>query len=120
MENARDRAREEALLAVGAGASAVHFSAYPEGAEQRCWNHRLMNVTDHLPKKVGPEAKAWLRKIPYADSRRECERLRDQIVECYGKLCPKAVDTLCRDWERMVSFCSFPMEHWCHLERPTW
>jgi len=30
--NARDYAREEALLAVGAGASAVHFSAYdPEG-----------------------------------------------------------------------------------------
>lgn len=28
LENARDRAREEALRAVGAGASAVHFSAY--------------------------------------------------------------------------------------------
>ena len=27
-QNARDRAREEALLAAGAGASAIHFSAY--------------------------------------------------------------------------------------------
>src|SRR6202022_789910 len=24
---------------------------FPDGAEQRCWNHRLTNVIDHLPKK---------------------------------------------------------------------
>jgi putative transposase len=31
------------------------------------------------------------------------------------KLYPKAADTLCRDWERMVSFYSFPKDHWTHL-----
>jgi hypothetical protein len=39
-----------------------------------------MNVIDQLPKKVWPEKKVLLRKIPYAESRRECERLRDQFV----------------------------------------
>jgi putative transposase len=88
---------------------------YPEAEEQRCWNHRLMNVVDQLPKKVWPEAKGLLRKIPYAESQRECERLRDQFVKRYGKLYPKAAETLCRDWERMVTFYRFPKEHWRHL-----
>jgi len=88
---------------------------YPESEEQRCWNHRLMNVIDRLPKKVWPEAKELLRKIPYAQSQRECERLRDQFVERYARLYPKAAETLCRDWERMVTFYRFPKEHWRHL-----
>jgi transposase-like protein len=88
---------------------------FPEAEEQRCWNHRLMNVIDQLPKKVWPEAKVLLRKIPYADNQRECERLRDQFVARYGKLYPKAAQTLCRDWERMVTFYRFPREHWHHL-----
>ena len=88
---------------------------FPETEEQRCWNHRLMNVIDQLPRKVWPEAKALLRKIPYAQSRRECERLRDQFVGRYAKLYPKAAETLCRDWERMVTFYRFPKEHWHHL-----
>lgn len=88
---------------------------YPEAEEQRCWNHRLMNVIDELPRKVWTEAKTLLRKIPYADSQRECERSRDQFVARYGKLYPKAAETLCRDWERMVTFYRFPEEHWIHL-----
>lgn len=88
---------------------------FPETEEQRCWNHRLMNVIDQLPKKVWPEAKVLLRKLPYAESQRECERLRDQFVARYGKLYPKAAETLRRDWERMVTFYRFPQEHWHHL-----
>src|SRR2546426_1392801 len=88
---------------------------FPDGAEQRCWNHRLTNVIDHLPKKEWSAAKELLRKIPYAASRAECERLRDQFAARYRKLCPKAVETLSRDWERMVTFYRFPKDHWIHL-----
>ncbi len=56
-----------------------------------------------------------LRKIPYALSRAECERLRDQFAARYRKLCPKAVETLSRDWERMVTFYRFPKDRWIHL-----
>lgn len=62
---------------------------FPESEEQRCWNHRLMNVIDQLPRKVWPETKTLLRRIPYAQSLRECERLRDQFVERYRKLYPR-------------------------------
>ena len=57
---------------------------FPDGAEQRCWNHRLTNVIDHLPKKEWSAAKELLRKMPYALSRAECERLRDQFATRYG------------------------------------
>jgi putative transposase len=88
---------------------------FPDGAEQRCWNHRLTNVIDHLPKKEWTAAKELLRKIPYASSRAECERLRDQFAARYRQLSPKAVETLSRDWERMVTFYRFPKDHWIHL-----
>jgi len=87
----------------------------PEGAQLRCWNHRLTNVIDHLPKKEWSAAQELLRKMPYALSRTECERLRDQFATRYRKLWPKAVETLHRDWERMVTFYRFPQDHWIHL-----
>lgn len=90
----------------------VGFSA---GVELRCWNHKLMNVIDQLPKKVWPEARQLLRQIPYAATQAACEKLRARFVERYGKLYPKAAETLCRDWERMVAFYRFPKEHWVHL-----
>jgi transposase-like protein len=36
-------------------------------------------------------------------------------VARYGKAYPKAAQTLCRDWERLVAFYSFPKDHWRHL-----
>ena len=88
---------------------------FPDGAEQRCWNHRLTNVIDHLPKKEWSAAKELLRKMPYASSRAECERLRDQFATRYRQPYPKAVETLSGDWERMVTFYRFPKDHWIHL-----
>jgi transposase-like protein len=87
----------------------------PDAEEQRCWNHRLTNVIDLLPKTQWPAANELLRQIPYADTRAECERRRDQFAARYRKAYPKAVETLGRDWERMVTFYRFPKDHWVHL-----
>jgi putative transposase len=97
------------------GIWAALTDVFPQADELRCWNHKIMNVIDRLPKKVWPEARKLLRAIPYAKSEAECERRRDRFVERYGKLYPKAAETLCRDWERMVAFYHFPKEHWRHL-----
>ena len=51
-------------------------NVYPEADEQRCWNHKLLNVLDRLPKRDQAQAKMMLKRIPYAESRREAERLR--------------------------------------------
>ena len=88
---------------------------FPEVAEQRCWNHKLVNVLDRLPRRLQAEARALLKEIPYAETREEAEQLRDRFVERYTQACPAAAQTLQRDWERMVTFYDFPKEHWKHL-----
>lgn len=88
---------------------------FPEVAEQRCWNHKIINVIDCVPRRLQAEARALVKQIPYADTREEAERLRDAFVERFAAEHPKATETLERDWDRMVTFYSFPKEHWKHL-----
>ena len=88
---------------------------HPTGEEQRCWNHKITNVLDDLPKKAQQKAAELLKAMPYAEMKAECERLRDEFVRTYRRTEGKAVDTLLRDWARMVTFYSFPQEHWRHL-----
>jgi transposase-like protein len=67
---------------------------YPQLTEQRCWNHRIVNVLDAIPKKYQPEASQLLRAIPYAETQAACEELRKQFRARYQKLAPKAVKRL--------------------------
>jgi transposase-like protein len=91
-------------------------NVYPDAAEQRCWNHKIVNVLDKLPKKVQPQAKQRLQDIAYAESRPEAEQKRDLFLRwCNEEDHRAAGETLVRDWERMVTFYQFPKEHWKHL-----
>jgi putative transposase len=88
---------------------------YPTLAEQRCWNHRILNVLDAMPKKQQAEARTLLCAMPYAETHASCEALRGEFTTRYRKLAPKAVERLADDWERLVTFSQFPREHWPHL-----
>lgn len=98
-------------LGIWAACGEIH----PTGEEQRCWNHKITNVLDDLPKRVQQKAAELLKAMPYAETKAECERRRDEFVQTYRRTERKAVDTLLRDWDRMVTFYSFPPEHWRHL-----
>lgn len=89
---------------------------YPSSLEQRCWNHKMLNVLDKLPRKVHGEARAKLRAMMYADDQATCEALRDAfVVWCRQQQWLAAAQTLERDWERLVTFFRLPREHWVHL-----
>lgn len=88
---------------------------YPESAEQRCWNHKLRNVLDTVPRKRQPEVKAALQAIASADTAREATALRDTFTRTYRRAHPKAVERLAHDWERMIAYYACPREHWKHL-----
>jgi transposase-like protein len=88
---------------------------HPAGDEQRCWNHKIVNVLDTLPKKEQPEAAERLRAMMYAESRTACERRRDEFLLRFKKTDPRACASLTRDWDRLVSFFDYPREHWIHL-----
>ncbi|MBM4138258.1 MAG: hypothetical protein FJ244_02060 [Nitrospira sp.] len=77
--------------------------------------HKLTNVLDALPKKAQATAVERLKAMPYAETQTECERQRDAFLHQYRKTDPKAVDTLLRNWDHMVTFRAFPKEHWIHI-----
>ena len=89
---------------------------FPEAAEQRCWNHRIMNVLDQLPRTRQAEARSLLTKIPYATTREEAERQKQAFQAwCTKRGLAEVGRRLDRDWERMMTFYQFPQEHWKHL-----
>ena len=87
----------------------------PAAAEPRCWNHRITNVLDAIPKKQQAQARMLLCAMPYAETQAACEELRDQFAKRYSQLAPKAVERLAADGERLVTFYQFPREHGRHL-----
>jgi putative transposase len=91
-------------------------TVFPQVDEQRCWNHRIVNVLDTLPKKLQAEARDLLTKIPYAETRAEAER-RKRGFQAWAtqKGVAAAGRRLEEDWERLVTFYAFPKEHWKHL-----
>ncbi len=91
-------------------------NVFPEADEQRCWNHKVLNVLDRLPKRAHNEAKPPLCSIPYAVTREEAEDRRDAFVTwCQERGYQTAAETLVRDWDRMVTFYAYPPTHWPHI-----
>ena len=91
-------------------------NVYPEAEEQRCWNHKVVNVLDKLPRKQQAQAKLLLSQIPYAETQAQAERLRSYFSDwCRERGHDHAAGALERDWERMVAFYQFPKEHWTHI-----
>ena len=118
LRDLRDRGLSAAKLWVADGHLGIWAALgeiWPQTAEQRCWNHRLLNVLDKLPKRVQAEARHLLTQIPYAPTRQEAKKGRDQFVKRFRGEYPKAVAILEHDWDRLVTFYDFPEPHWQHL-----
>jgi transposase-like protein len=118
LRDLRDRGLQVPKLLVADGAAGVWAAVaevWPDAAEQRCWNHKIVNVLTQLPKKVQAAAREELAAIPYAPSRAEAERRRDAFTKRYRRTYPRAVAILEKDWERLVTFYDFPEGHWKHL-----
>ena len=91
-------------------------NVFPDAQEQRCWNHRVVNVLDKLPKKDQAAAKELLTAIPYAPTLEEAERQKkDFQTWCAKRGQSEAGRLLDHDWERLTTFYAFPKEHWTHL-----
>jgi transposase-like protein len=91
-------------------------NVYPGVLEQRCWNHKIMNVLDKLPKKAQAQGKLGLQRIFSAESQKAAEDQRNLFAGwCKKEGYQSAKESLERDWERMVTFYQFPREHWKHL-----
>ena len=106
------------VLAVGDGALgfwAALREVYPETQEQRCWKHKIANVLDKLPKRLQPRAKDMLREIMRAPNRESALEDMARFCQEFSGRYPKAVETLTKDQDQLLTFFDFPAEHWIHL-----
>ena len=109
------RGVEAPLLAIGDGALgfwAALREVWPESKEQGCWVHRTANVLDKLPKRLQPRAKSQLHEIFKAETKAIAKEHVDKFTKEYEDKYPKAVASLLRNRERMLTYYDFPAAHW--------
>ena len=105
-------------LAIGDGALgfwAALRDVFPETREQRCWVHKMVNVTGAMPKSLHEKAKSDLQDIWMAETKKEANAAFDLFVETYGVKYERAVKKLTKDRDQLLAFYDFPAEHWKHI-----
>lgn len=118
LRDLKARGMQVPVVAIGDGALgfwAALREVWPPTREQRDWVHKLGNVLDKLPKRLRPRAKEALHEIMYADTRENAEKAMAAFATSYEVKYPKAVESLRRDEEKLLTFFDFPAEHWKHL-----
>lgn len=114
----KQRGMNAPKLAVGDGALgfwAALREVWPQTKEQRCWLHKMRNVLDKLPEKLQSRCKEMLRGMMYAKTRKECELKMSAFTREFEKQYPKAVESLVREKESLLTFFKYPAKHWIHL-----
>jgi putative transposase len=91
-------------------------NVYPEAGEQRCWNHRIVNVLDRVPKRKQAQVVVWLRELMYAPTREKADEQKGKFQQwCQGQGFGEAGRLLDEEWERLVAYYAYPRDHWVHL-----
>ena len=115
LRDLQGRGLEAPLLAIGDGALGFWKALreiWPKAAEQRCWVHRTANVLDKLPKRIQPRAKKHLHEIFQAETKEVAQEQVETFGREYGDRYPKAVASLMRDEEKLLTYYNFPAAHW--------
>ena len=102
------------------GIWAAARQVWPEAGEQRCWNHKMVNVLDRLPKREQKRAKALLREVVYAESGAAAEAARERFEDRYGGDYPKAAETMADDWDRMTALAGTRTGVRTSIRRSSW
>ena len=110
--NRASQSREPRRMGIWSAVNQV----WPQTRQQRCWNHKVLNVVNQIHKRQQVQARALLVQIPYANTLTDAGKLRKKFIARYQSQFPKAVKALDRDWDRMLTFFDFPTEHWRHLK----
>ena len=119
LRDLRARGRRLPRLVVGDGHLGIGGGlrqVYPEAAEQRCWNHRLLNLLPRIGKRDQPTARELLQKVVYADTTQQAEQEKTLFQRwCRGRGYEDAARLIDEDWARMTAFYPFPRAPWPHL-----
>jgi len=82
--NLKSRRVNAPNLAIGDGAMgfwAAMGEVYPTPSQQRCWQHKTMNVLNCFPKLTQPKAKAAIHNIWQAETKEDAGKGFDLFVK---------------------------------------
>ena len=111
----KSRGMNAPKLAIGDGAMgfwAALDEVFPTCRQQRCWQHKTMNVLNCLPKLSQPKAKSALHNIWQAETKEDANKAFDLFVKTYEPKYPKAALCLQKDRDELMAFFDFPAQHW--------
>ncbi len=118
LRDLKRRGMKPPVVAVGDGALgfwAAVRDVWPKTREQRDWFHKLGNILDKLPKRLQSRVKAAPHEVMYAETRENAREAIARFATEYGAKYPKAVETLEKDADVLLTFFEFPAEHWKHI-----
>jgi len=84
---------------------------YPTSRQQRCSQHKTMNVLICLPKLSRPKAKAAIHNIWQAETKEDAKKAFDLFIKTYEAKYPKATLCLQKDRTELMAFFDFPAQH---------
>lgn len=94
----------------GKGLIAALGIVYPEIKHQRCWFHKLQNITKLLKKKDQKAVLNALRTIYNAQSKASALKRFKYFKLAWAKLYPNVVKSLDRDLEELLNFLTIPIK----------
>jgi len=86
-------------------------TVYPYIPEQRCWVHKLRNVSNKIRRRHQKECLAGARLIYLAKHRKEAIAKYKAWKAAWYSLYPEAVDCLGKDLDELLSFFDAPLAH---------
>jgi putative transposase len=119
LRDLRDRGMERPVLVIGDGARGIGAAVrevWPQVRRQRCWNHKICNVLDQLPKRLWARVRTDLRQAIASPTRAACGQRLEEIAAALRRADQdQATETLLRDLDDVLTFYDFPKEHRVHL-----
>jgi transposase-like protein len=119
LRDLKERGLSEPRLFVGDGALGLWAAVrevYPKADEQRCWVHKMRNVLACFPKRLHSQVKQLLREIYTAATKARALELMDHFAEQFGREYPRGVECLLKDQQSLLTYYSYPQEHWVSLK----
>jgi putative transposase len=101
-------------LIITDGAKGLHKALdelYPRIKRQRCWVHKLRNMSKYIRKSISEDLLDEAKGIYKADTKRQAVKRFRRLKARWYRLAPKAIECLQKDIDEMLNFFECPKEH---------
>jgi transposase-like protein len=122
LRDLKDRGlQHEPQLAIADGALGFWKAlpkVFPHTRQQRCWQHKTINILDKFPKSMKGKVTEKLHNIWMAETKSDAQKALKAFVKSYEEKYPRATECLLKDEEQLLTFYDFPAAHWRHYAPP--